>query len=308
MSKVIPIKPLKRIVEASADIRVNQPEEIEFLHSLLCQVGMPRSRVEGRTFERRSGTASLLLEAGRIWHKGEWIEQPIPYGTKPRLVMVHLSSEAVRTQNRSIEVGKSARSFLNVLGVNASGGKEGGHTMFKKQMQALSACRMTLGISLPGREITMNTNPISRFEAWTQKDGAQEEWPGVIELSQEFYETLNDHAVPIDPRALAAIKHSALAIDIYTWLAHRLCRIDNKAGVRLSWANLREQFGQEYTDERNFKSEFKHALHQVKGVYPDAKIESTTGGFLIKSSPPPIPKVRIIMPQAPKLILAKSGE
>jgi hypothetical protein len=163
-------------------------------------------------------------------------------------------------------------------------------------MQALAACRMTLGMALPGRNVTVKTNPISRFEAWTHNDAAQKSmWPGVMELSQEFYDTLTSHAVPLDHRALAAIKHSALALDIYTWLAHRLCRIDKPAGVRLSWANLQEQFGQEYRNVKDFRREFREALHQVQGVYPDAKIEPVTGGLMLKSSRPPVPKTQLLV-------------
>jgi len=49
----------------------------------------------------------------------------------------------------------------------------------------------------------------------------------------------------------AAAKHSALALDIYTWLAHRLCRVTEASGVVLSWRSLREQFGQEYSDPQD---------------------------------------------------------
>src|SRR4051812_22630732 len=81
-----------------------------------------------------------------------------------------------------------------------------------------SACSDT------GRSSPWTTKPIRRFEAWLQHDGTQHTlWPGVLELSQEFFDTLVNHAVPLDYRALAGLKHSALALDIYTWLAHRLC-------------------------------------------------------------------------------------
>lgn len=288
--KIKPMSPVQeRVVDASTDIRMDPPDRMDFLHAVLCQVGMPRSRVDGRTFERTSGAASLFLEAGRTWRRGAWVEQPLPYGTKPRLVMVHLSGEAMRTGRRAIEIGDSVRAFLLALGIDTNGGPRGGYTMFRKQMEALAACRMTLGLSLPGKDVTVNTQPISKFEAWVQNDDNQRAlWPGVLELSQEFYDTLTTHAVPLDHRALGAIKHSAMALDIYTWLAHRLYRIDKP--VRLSWENLKSQFGQEYNDMKNFRREFKQALHQVLSVYPDAKIESVTGGLMLKQSKPPIPQ------------------
>ena len=88
--------------------------------------------------------------------------------------------------------------------------------------------------------------------------------------------------------ALAALKHSALALDVYSWLAHRLYRINKSEGVKVSWANLREQFGQEYRCAKDFKKEFRQVLRQVLAVYPTARIEDAPGGILLRESPPPI--------------------
>ncbi len=94
------------------------------------------------------------------------------------------------------------------------------------------------------------------------------------------------------PRS-SILKHSALALDIYTWLSHRLCRITSTAGTKLSWANLKEQFGQEYGNSRDFKKEFRHALRQAAAVYPEARLEEDAGGMLLLPSKPPLPKSRI---------------
>ena len=39
------------------------PNKLDFLHAVLCRVGMPRRRQQGRTFERQSGRVSLLMES-----------------------------------------------------------------------------------------------------------------------------------------------------------------------------------------------------------------------------------------------------
>lgn len=122
-------------------------------------------------------------------------------------------------------------------------------------------------------------------------------WPGVLELSHEFYETLTNHAVPLDYRALAALQHSALALDIYTWLAHRLCRISKSQGVKLSWSNLRDQFGQEYGDPRDFKREFRKSLHQVWPVYPEARFSEEVGGIVLYPSHPPLSRTTVAIRQ-----------
>jgi len=104
---------------------------------------------------------------------------------------------------------------------------------------------------------------------------------------------LREFAVPMDPRALAALRHSALALDVYTWLAHRLHRVNSISGNRLSWENLREQFGQEYNDPKNFKKEMTKALRTVLSVYPDARVEDVAGGLLLLPSPAPIRKTMV---------------
>lgn len=286
-----------RLFMAGSQIAQDPPDRADFLHTVMCQVGLPRKRTEARSFERHSGHVSILLEAGSLFDGKDFVEQPLPYGTTPRLVMVHISSEAIRTQQRNIEIGDSIRQFLISLGMQTSGGERGGYTALRRQMEALAACRLTLGMHAEGRIVTMDAKPIKRFEAWLQParhDGSQRAlWPGVLELSEDFFNTLAHHAVPLDYRALSALKHSSLALDIYTWLAHRLRRVTSANGVMLSWQNLRDQFGQEYTTSKNFKHEFRHALRQVTVVYPDAKIEDVIGGLTLFPSRPPISQTAV---------------
>src|SRR5215475_2121950 len=155
----------QRLLDARDQILNDRPDRNDFLHTVMCQVGMPRRATEARTFERHSGHMSVALEAGRLWNGADWIEQPLPYGTTPRLVMVHLSSEAIRTQNRRVEVGDSMRQFLQMLGLQTNGGERGGYTVFRKQMEALAACRLTIGMQNAGRVVTVDAKPIKKFEA-----------------------------------------------------------------------------------------------------------------------------------------------
>lgn len=293
--QVAPLTPLQqRLLVAGTAIALDRPDRADFLHTCLCQVGLPRRKTEQRTFERHSGHISVLLEAGKLFDGKAFVDQPLPYGTIPRLVMVHVSSEAVRKQSRSVEIGDSVRQFLTALGMNDNGGERGAYSALKRQMEALAACRMTLGMYNEGRVVTVDAKPIKRFEAWLQQDGNQPAlWPGVLELSQDFYDTLKEHAVPLDPRALSALRHSSLALDIYTWLAHRLCRVNRATGVRLSWENLRDQFGQEYGNPKDFKKEFRAALHQVIVVYPQARIAEVIGGLTLYPSHPPLAKTTV---------------
>ena len=188
----------KRIIAAAAEIRATALVRPDFLHAVLCQVGLPRSHVAGDRFERRNGAASLVLEAGSLWIGGKWEKQPLPYGAKPRLLLIHLCSEAVRNNSPVVRIGNSLREFLLRLGAD-TGGHE--YQRFQAQMKALAACTIRLGFG----QTSVSAQPIERFEAWSHATGGREApWPGTLELSQRFYNTLRDqNAVPLDPRALA---------------------------------------------------------------------------------------------------------
>ena len=290
------------LIHAGEQIRQEYPDRLQFSHSVLCQVGLPRKHTPQRHYERSNGSRSLLVEAGSLWNGLSWAEQPLPYGAIPRLVLVHISTEAVKTRSRVIDMGDSMRQFLLELGIQPTGGARGGYTALGRQMQALAACRMTLGMTDGAKATTIDAKPIKRFDAWIfngHEDGAQRTlWPGELELSEDFYDTLTQHAVPLDYRALGALKHSALALDIYTWLAHRLPRVGNPMGTKVSWSNLKGQFGQDYGRSKDFKKSFRHALKQVETVYLDARLRDAPGGLVLLPSRSPIPRTLVQVPHS----------
>ena len=178
-------------------------------------------------------------------------------------------------------------------GKESTGGKNGTLTNFKRQIQALAACHLTLGFYAAGRAYTYNGQPVKQFEAWiTPRDEHQRAlWPGVVTFSEDYYQSLVDHAVPQDVRAMYALKGSALAMDVYAMLSERLHRIGSRPVV-LHWASLREQFGQEYggaDPDKDFKKAFLTALKKVLAVYPKADVRQVHGGLMLLSSPPPVP-------------------
>jgi hypothetical protein len=271
-----------RILRFASDIVRGPPDHPDFLHTVLCQVGLPRRATPELKFERRNGLASLLIEAGSLYSGQKWLQQPLPYGPKPRLALVHISTEAVRTKSRVIETGRSLHDFMRRLGIGTNGRE---YKNFRQQMRALSACRMSLGYG----NTTVDAKPIEKFSTWTALEGQLALDDGVIELTPNFYESLIDSAVPLDPRALACLQGSSLALDIYTWLSHRLHRVTRVTGDRVTWSNLAEQFGQEYSDIKDFKKTFQKALISVRAVYPDARLDEMRGGYILLPSKPPVP-------------------
>ncbi|MDO9146496.1 MAG: replication protein RepA [Hydrogenophaga sp.] len=293
-----------KVIDVAAKIADERPsgEDMAFMHAIMCQVGLPRSKVGHKTadgkwvdaleFERQCGGAGLNVAAGKLWDGKQFVQQPVPYGALPRLMLAWMNTFAVRHKTPEIPVGHSTAEFLRILGKDTSGGKKGGYTVFRTQMQALSACRMTLGFNVGGKAYTYEGKPIKQFEAWLNTHDSQTTlWPGVVTFSEDYFRTLISHAVPLDVRALSALRGSALAMDTYTMLADRLHRITGRP-VLLYWTNLRDQFGQEYQGKdpgKDFKKTFLLALRDALAVYPQARVKQVAGGLLLMPSPPPIP-------------------
>ena len=278
-----------RIITASADIWQDDPLEVVYQHSLFCQVVLPRSRPEGRVFERSYRNGKICLEAGKLWDGYNLIEQPLPAGPKPRLALIHINSEAVKTKSRCVDIGDSCAAFLRRIGLNDQSGNT--YTLFKREMMALAACRMTLGFNLGDMAITLDTKPIEEFRAWIgmTHENQRTLWPGYLELSQKYLDSLLAHAVPLEPRAVHALAHSALALDAYSFLARRLYTL--KKPVKVTWQQFHGQFGHEYTGQsavKDFAKKWIPACRAALAVYPSAKVEQVKGGLLLHPSVPPI--------------------
>ena len=274
--------------------------EPDYLPAFFCHVGLPRSNFDGLSFERQSGTVSLQIEGGKTFDGKNWQQQPIPYGAIPRLALIHITSEAVRTQSPIVDVGTSVYAFLEALGVSNS---QATRKRARERMIALGACHMRLGrvLEREGKRFaqTVDAKPFNQFEAWiSDTEGQQALWPTSLTLTEPFFDAIINSAVPLRHDALAQLSGSALALDIYSWLAHRLCRV-KRGGAFISWAALAEQFGQEYGTRKNFKINFVKQLHNVLKAYPEARVEIVTGGIQLTTSPTPIPKsmVRRIKPK-----------
>lgn len=281
-----PSKTVQNLVDVAADIRTHSPSKLSFQHSLLCQVGLPRSKTDQLMYERRNGNALLRISA----EPEPFGPGKIPYGIRPRLTLIHLVSEAVRTRSREIEVGGSINEFLKTIGMDTSGR---GYAAFRTQAAALFSCRMTLGWL--GGEVT-KLDVASSYDAWLSNDGQQlAMWPGSVTLTHDFFETSLEHAVPLDARAINALGASSLGVDLYSWLAHRLHRIQRTSPVRLSWTNLADQFG---GTPESIRPELTKTLKKVLAVYPDARVETIKGGWLLKHSKPPVPTIQTYVSQS----------
>jgi hypothetical protein len=218
-----------RRLETSLDIQGNSPEQIAYQHTVFCQTSMPyKDPQDARIWERQQGAVFLRIEAGAVRKPGDnkFVDVGLPYGSRPRLIMAYLNAAALRNRSPRIDVDGSFTGFIKrILPERGINSRE--ICRFKKQLTRFAACSVRMSVDLPEtRAYQINTQIIDAMELWLSKDERQRVlWPAYVELSPRYFESLSRHAVPLDERAIAALSNSPMALDVYAWLAQRLCRV-----------------------------------------------------------------------------------
>ena len=281
-----PTHRIARLVDAGSSIRNEVWGDAAFSHSLLAQVNLPYRNPgdDLRVFERLSGSVSLRIEAGSILTPDGFRDVGLPWGARSRLILLHLCSLAVKQKSPIVEVERSFTAFCDSLGVSTTGRNL---RAIRDQIQRMSVVSMRIGMKA-GEDLLVFQGPMFDAMRISAPDGKQEPlWSTEIRFSPTFYESLQKHAVPLDLRAIKALRHSARGIDVYCWLASRLWRVKKPTEIR--WTSLRHQFGSPDQNLQSFKRAFTAALCQVQVVYPRARVEIVHGGVKLITSPPPIP-------------------
>jgi len=282
-----------RVLAANDDLLYGSSKTIAYVHSGFANVCLPYKQqpLSVRTFEAVNGDTQLHITAGVAYNNnnGCWEDMPLPYGIWARQALIHFSSEAVKNQSPVIKAERSLTGFLKLVLGRVPNGND--VHAFKRQMVALG----TSTVRIARQKKQSQSQIVSDFDLmWLQKDNHRVLWPSEFVLSSEYWTSLQQHAVPLDMLAIRAISHSALAMDIYMWLAQRLHRV--REPYTLYWSLLWQQFGSGYKRLRDFRVKFEIALWQVKKVYPSALVNiafsegGRSTGITLRRSPPPIPK------------------
>ena len=281
----------KRISDAALDRLISDALAIEaeeainagalgFMARALVQATLPHKRVTGNEFTRRNGAFTLnLLAPSAIG---------LPYGTVPRLLLAWLTTEAVRTKSRDLVLGDSLSSFMRELDLIPTGGRWGSITRLKNQTQRLFSTSVDCFYTSEDRTGMVGYRFADKAMLWWHPKAPNQAalWQSTVSLSEPFFREVTEHPVPIDMRALRALKRSPMALDMYAWLTYRMSYLNKQ--TEIPWGALAEQFGSDYARLRDFKSAFLREMRKVLAVYPAARVTEGHHGLLLKPSRPHI--------------------
>jgi hypothetical protein len=280
-----------------------------FMARSLVQATLPYREPKGSppAWGRTNGEISLVIQPGYYFRKEAVISRagkklrdeqiPVslgyPYGSNPRLILAWVATEVVRTKKRELVLGDSMTDFMTQIGIqNATGGKRGTITALKEQMRRLFAAN--IAITTDPNSVNWANDGFRVADSssfwWDPVNPAQPSlFQSTLVLSERFYSELVQHPVPIDLRAVRALRQSPMALDVYSWLTWRFYALSRR--TQIPWEALQMQFGTEIKSIRKFRQTFNDALKQVLTVYPAAKVEPTTSSLILLPSNTSIPRL-----------------
>ncbi len=281
----------RRLVELAVHILGDETGDLGYLYSGFAMTGLPHRRPtnEMAPWKRSNGRYRLLVEPGHMFNaRGDVLPCGMPFGSRARLILLYLQTEAIRTNSPEVRLGATMHDWLDRMGIPPGGTS---YTAIRDQARRLSACRLTVGWTAEdGRSGFERANIVNAmmFVADPGDNRQTQLWDETARLSPEFYLALRDHPVPIAEAAIRAIQNSSSVMDIYVWLAYRLRALDRSTVI--SWSALHQQFGPEYKSLKRFKEKFVESLKEAMAVYPGAKVDIDTRGAVLWPSPPAVPE------------------
>ncbi len=258
-------------------IPAKETGNLAFLARILVLATMPHSKPDALYFERRNGNFRLAMIADPRFG--------LPYGSLSRLILAWVTTQAIKNSEPVVELGCSMSGFMKELGLTPTGGEHGSIRRFQDHVMRLFTTAVAFsydGESQWTDKRFMLTEMTNWW--WNPKDFRAVTRPSQVCLSTSFYEELSKHPVPLDLRALATLRKSPFAMDIYNWLTYRYHAMSSPTVI--SWESLMMQFGSSYGHKDQFRQNFLKQLRKVKVLYPKANIEEVKGkGMKLWPSP-----------------------
>ena len=257
--------------------------DMGFMARMMALCSLPRTNPGNRKeYKRVNGPYTLYMIAGG--------GNKLPFGNFPRLLLAWVCTEAVRTQNRELVLGRSLSEFMRTLGVYSSAG--GVATRLRNQMRRLFNAHVQLVYEDECSEATVNALIARRTEFWWNPKRPDEStlWKSKLELSEDFFNEIIRHPVPLDLNTLTALKRSTLGLDLYLWLVYRTFAL--RASLRLSWRQVYRQFGAEpaQAGDKNIVNAFRtkclRELKKIKLAWPGLNYTTAPGVLILHPSTP----------------------
>ena len=283
-------KSIEKFVAEALAIEAQEAKDagaLGFMARAMALATMPHREFDGVEFVRSNGAFTLTMLAPS--------KVGLPYGSLPRLLVSWVTTEAVRTKERELELGDSLSDFMRQLDLVPTGGRWGSITRLKEQTRRLFSSTVSCIYDGDEGAAEQGFRFADRHALWWDPKRPEQKslWRSTVTLSQSFFEEVTTRPVPVDMRALKALRRSPMALDMYCWITYRMSYL--RQPTLVPWEALQMQFGADYADtpqgRQGFKRKVQGQLRKVLTLYPEAKVEAEKGGLRLKPSKPHIARL-----------------
>ena len=202
------------------------------------------------------------------------VDLGLPFG-QDRLIPIWVATLAIKQKDRYITF-KSAAEILETFGLP----KDGPH-----YRRLVDGCKRIFGATIFfGTEEQLKGGAMfdwtrfhffDRMKIWYTKHIDQQQLPSEdfqnqILLSENFWNELQRHPIPIDLEAVKALANAPAQLDFYTWLVWRCWSAKGETAIPLTGdAGLMAQLGiSDKTGARDFRIQVRRWLVKTKALWP----------------------------------------
>lgn len=298
-AKLEAVKELARRQEHDAAQELLQAQDVGYTSKLFVQALFPYRNPDSneRKITTAEGTISVYSPNG------------LPFGKYPRLIMAYIITRAVANagrlkegkvdyeEARRIPLGHSMSHFLQAIGVTGrgTGGANGNLSKIREQLLRLASSSITVqsddGIHARGR----NTQILEDWNLWFDpRDPNQGSFmESELVLTPQFFKHIAESPIPIDLNVLREL-NKPRSMDIYIWLTVKQYWLakNNRDAYTFTWDMIAANFAtkelETSQDVASFRRNFKSAVSDILGTWPEAGIGAGTDGVTVTRTAPSV--------------------
>ena len=259
---------------------------IGFLYSGWCQAALPHARLANdKGWQIDGERVRLIVEPGmRGGAHGEPEPVGVPYGSRARLILLRLQSEALRTQSRDVELGRNLNDWLIKMGIpSEAAASRTSRIRPSASAVAVSHSRSGTAIESVWRTRTSWNRPFFSRAPTHYKAHCSLSMHACRKLSSyRCKSTLCRSRRPPSARLLTTRWRSTYMRGLPTGCTS--CQNPSRS----HGSALKQQFGISFSRIDNFKTTFCSNLRLALAVYRDAKVDDEAGGLILYPSRPPV--------------------
>lgn len=263
--------------------------EINYITQLLAMVNLPYKKPETNQFQRKNGNLTVTFT--------NFAGGDLPYGRYPRLIIIWLITQVVIKKEREVDLGASLHQFMKEFGLSTDGRtmrnfKKQAHDLFNTIISVSRKIETETQIGYERKSINITNNEIALWDKKTNKDQI-ELFTLKLKLTDEFYKDIIATALPVDNRAVIALK-KPFSLDLYIFLTSRVYSI--KKDTYISLQQLHDQLGSSYANSKeglsNFQRDLKKSLTEISMLWQELDYTLVSGRLLIRPCKPHVKSLK----------------